>query len=386
MQTRETAAELSARRVGIIGGGQLGRMLAHSGADLGLEFCFLDPSDTPSAAPFGAHLKAAFDDPSALLALAERSDVLTYEFENVSVESLRAVAASTPVYPPVEALEMAQERSQEKVYFKKQGIPVAEWAYADSQHELDAALQSLGLPVIVKTNRLGYDGKGQHRVQVADDAKDLYARMGAVPLCVERFVDFDYEVSAIGVRDKVGTVRHYALTRNEHRGGILHRSTALTTNNDLSELAREYFQNVANALSYVGVLAIEFFVKGSSLIANECAPRVHNSGHWTIEGAVTSQFENHVRAVSGLPLGSTRTQSEATMENFIGEMPDREALLGIDGLGLHDYGKSPRPGRKLGHATIVANDRVEMLSRLRALEAVASRSVTCAVQSNSQKC
>lgn len=357
---------MNAKTVGIIGAGQLGRMLALSAVELGLDFVFLDPSAAPGAARFGRHIQAPFDDPSALKELARHSDALTFEFENIPVSALAEVRDQ--LNPSPEALGIAQQRSVEKAYFESLGIPVAQWAAVRSQQELDQAVERLGTPLIAKTDRLGYDGKGQVRIFKPGDAEDLYARMGSQDLCVEAFVDFDYELSVIGTRGRDGTQRLYSLSRNEHRNGILHRSIALTDNSPLKDKAADAFSLLAESLNYVGTLAIEFFVSSGALIANEWAPRVHNSGHWTIEGACTSQFENHIRAICDLPLGESRQISAVAMQNFIGQMPERELLLQVPGLHLHDYNKSPRDGRKVGHACITAPDQAALEVRLALLE------------------
>ncbi len=357
---------MNAKTVGIIGAGQLGRMLALSAVELDLDFVFLDPSATPGAARFGRHIQAAFDDPAALKELAQRCDALTFEFENIPVTALQEIRDH--LNPNPEALSIAQQRSVEKAYFESLGISVARWAAVHSQAELDQAVQRLGTPLIAKTDRLGYDGKGQVRIFDSSDAEGLYERMGSQDLCLEAFVDFDYELSIVGTRGRDGSQRLYSLSRNEHRDGILHRSVALTDDTALSQKAADAFSELAESLDYVGTLAIEFFVNEKTLIANEWAPRVHNSGHWTIEGACTSQFENHIRAICDLPLGESRQLSAVAMQNFIGQMPERQSLLEIPGLHLHDYNKSPREGRKVGHASITAPDQATLEARLALLD------------------
>ncbi|MEO0997767.1 MAG: 5-(carboxyamino)imidazole ribonucleotide synthase [Pseudomonadota bacterium] len=355
------------RHVGVIGGGQLGRMLGLAGVPLGLDFVFLDPSEAPCAAGLGVHLRAAFDDPDALAELAGRVDVITYEFENVAVSGLAALAGRCPVRPAPEALATAQQRRREKACFERIGIPVAPWRAADDPAALDRAIAALGLPLVVKTDRFGYDGKGQRVLREPVDAAALFDELGRVPLLVEALVPFDCEVSIIGTRGTDGAINAWPLTLNEHRDGVLHESRCLPPDHALGAAARRHLTALLRELDYVGTLAIEFFVRDGTLLGNEFAPRVHNSGHWTIEGAVTSQFENHLRAVCGLPLGSTETHVVAVMRNFVGHMPDRNLVLGVPGLALHDYGKTPRPGRKLGHATIVAADEQTLAERLEEL-------------------
>lgn len=358
--------------VGVIGAGQLGLMLAEAGNPLGIDFVFLDPAKSPCATSLGEHICAEFDDPTALQRLVDVADVVTYEFENADVIELHQIAERVPVLPDPAILEIAQQRNREKAFFERIGIPVARWAYATSESELSVALENLQLPVVVKTNRFGYDGKGQQVVREPDSASGLFARFGSVPLTIEQFVDFDYEVAVLGTRAADGSVVVYPLTQNRHEDGILRESRALPADHPLCASAAAHLQALVSTLNYVGTVAVEFFVSGSTLIGNEFAPRVHNSGHWTIEGAATSQFENHLRAICGLPLGRTETLNRVAMKNFVGAIPDRTALLAIDGLHLHDYGKTPRPGRKVGHATIVAADDETLLERLQQLACTVS--------------
>ncbi len=343
-------------------------MLGLAGVPLGLDFVFLDPAEAPCAAGLGAHVRAAFDDGDALAELAGRVDVITYEFENVAVSTLAALAGRCPVHPAPQALATAQQRHLEKACFERVGIPVAPWRTADDAAALDRAITTLGLPVVVKTDRFGYDGKGQRVLREPADAAALFDELGRVPLLIESFVPFDCEVSVIGTRGADGAINVWPLTQNEHRNGVLHESRCLPPDHPLAGAARRHLSTLLRELDYVGTLAIEFFVRDGTLLGNEFAPRVHNSGHWTIEGALTSQFENHLRAVCGLPLGSTETHVHAVMRNFIGRMPDANLVLGVPGLTLHDYGKAPRPGRKLGHATIVAADERTLAERLDQLD------------------
>ena len=340
-------------RIGIIGAGQLGQMLGLAAHDLDIECCFLDPSVAPPAATCGEVIQRPFDDADALARMADGCDVITYEFENVPVAALRQIAGRVPVYPPPEALRLAQDRLDEKRLFDELDIPLPQYHAIDSRDDMEAAAATLGLPMVVKTRRLGYDGKGQFVVTSVDNVTAAWNALGSQPLIAEQWVDFDYEVSTIGVRNAAGEARVYPLTRNVHKYGILRTSCSPVDDAMLSRKASDYAHRLLDHLDYVGVLALELFVQGENLLANEFAPRVHNSGHWTIEGAVTSQFENHLRAVLGLPLGASDSRGHAGMINLIGEIPD--AARKLEHGQLHDYGKQPRPGRKLGHITVVAD-------------------------------
>jgi 5-(carboxyamino)imidazole ribonucleotide synthase len=340
-------------RIGVIGGGQLGQMLGFAARALGHECLFLDPSETPPAAVVGPVTRADFSDGEALDTLARQCDVITYEFENVPVEALRGIAGQLPLYPPPDALRLAQDRLNEKKLFTRLDIPLPPYRGVASRDDLDAAVDELGLPLVVKTRRFGYDGKGQMVVRSANDLDAAWQALGEHALIAEQWVPFDYEVSAIGVRSVSGETAFYCLTRNEHREGILWSSRAPVVNDALKCLAEDFVDRLLADLDYVGVLALELFVVGDRLLANEFAPRVHNSGHWTIEGARTSQFSNHILAITGEPPGPTETLGHAGMLNLIGELPPAAQEL-PDGV-LHDYGKAPRPGRKLGHVTVVAD-------------------------------
>ena len=340
-------------RVGIVGAGQLGRMLALSGYPIGVRCLFLDRSaDTPGA-QVAPSLIGDLEDGALLAELASRSDVVTFDWENISGSALKPIEKITQVRPPRAALEVSQDRLAEKALFTRLKIPVAAHCAIDSRDELIRATQTIGLPGVLKTRRLGYDGKGQYVLRTPADVDRAWAGIGGANLIYEKFQDFSREVSLVGARSVSGQAVFYPLSCNTHGGGILRFSTAPFTNARLEQSARLYLKRVMKALDYVGVLTIEFFVVRGSLIANEMAPRVHNSGHWTIEGCVTSQFENHMRAICDMPLGSTRALGHTAMINFLGLMPDRERLLAIDGLAYHEYGKPPRPGRKLGHCTIL---------------------------------
>jgi 5-(carboxyamino)imidazole ribonucleotide synthase len=341
-------------KIGIIGAGQLGRMLALAGYPLGLRFVFLDQSADAPGAQVGRIICGAFDDPQRLAELASDVDVVTFEFENVPVTALGPIAAAKPFHPPVAALGASQDRLDEKNLFRKLKIPTPPFAAVDSLADLQAAMRRIGVPGVLKTRRLGYDGRGQYVVRAAADIEAAWQALGSVSLIYEGFVDFSREVSIIGVRSTQGETRFYPLAANTHEGGILRYSIAPYRNARLQQQAQSYLRRLLRHFDYAGVLTIEFFVARGRLIANEMAPRVHNSGHWTIEGAETSQFENHVRAVLGLPLGSTRPIGHSAMVNFIGTIPGLGNILRLSGVHFHSYGKEARPNRKLGHCTVTA--------------------------------
>ncbi len=342
-------------------------MLGFAGQNLDLEFVFLDPSPDPPAAIIGPVLRRPFDSAEGLRQLANEADVVTYEFENVPVDAIKGISADTLVYPPSDALRTAQDRLSEKRLFESLQIPVPPYRAIESAQDLRDAAKDIGLPLVLKTRRLGYDGKGQAVIQEGADLAAAVAALGGSDLIAEQWVPFDREVSVIGVRNVRGDVAVYPLIENQHCGGILKLSKAPAELNDLAGLASQYLRQMLSHLDYVGVLTIEFFVVGDTLLANEYAPRVHNSGHWTIEGARTSQFENHLRAILNLPLGDVSPIGYAAMLNLIGSIPSKDVKLDSDSAWLHDYGKEPRPGRKLGHITIVADteaDRDQEIARV----------------------
>ena len=340
-------------RIGIIGAGQLGQMLGFAARDLGVECRFVDPSDSPPAADCGEVIQRPFDDSDALAELAATCDVITYEFENIPVEALHKIESEVPVYPPAAALRHAQDRLDEKRLFDQLDIPLPGYRTIDTREDLEDAVDELGLPVVIKSRRLGYDGKGQFVVRDRGDIDTAWKTLGGQSLIGEQWVNFDYEVSSIGARNANGEIVIYPLSRNVHEGGILRTSCSPIDAPALAERAETYVRRLLGHLDYVGVLALELFVLDNDLLANEFAPRVHNSGHWTIEGAATSQFENHLRAVMNRPLGSTASVGHAGMINLIGNIPD--AVRSLETGVLHDYGKEPRPGRKLGHITVTAD-------------------------------
>jgi len=341
-------------KIGIIGAGQLGQMLALAGYPLALQFRFLDSSADSPGAQVAPIITGAFDDPASLRRLASEVDLVTYEFENVPVPALQAVARKRPCHPPADALRVSQDRLYEKELFGRLGIPTPPFRAVDTLADLRAAVAAIGLPAVLKTRRLGYDGKGQHLLRKRADVGAAWRALGGVPLILEGFVAFDREVSIIGVRSTRGETRAYPLVENAHRGGILRVSLAPVRSARLQRVAEQHLGRLLDHFGYAGVLTIEFFVQDGRLVANEMAPRVHNSGHWTIEGAVTSQFENHLRAILGWPLGDTSAVGHSAMVNYIGTLPARDRVLALPGAHHHDYGKAPRPGRKLGHGTLVA--------------------------------
>jgi 5-(carboxyamino)imidazole ribonucleotide synthase len=355
-------------KVAIVGAGQLGRMLALAGYPLGLEFEFFDTSADSPGGQVGPIVTGDFNDLAKLATLAGRADVVTFDWENVPVESLLAMKTRAPVYPQPRALAVAQDRLLEKTLFRDLGIPTPPFAPVDIRADLDAAIDRIGLPGILKTRRFGYDGKGQARIRRPADIERAWAALGGVPLIYEGFIDFEREVSLLAVRSSRGETAYYPLTENVHEHGILATSRAPYRARALQQRAERHVGAILKRFGYVGVLGVEFFVAGGRLIANEMAPRVHNSGHWTIECAVTSQFENHLRAILGLPLGSTAARGFAGMVNFIGRLPPARTTLARPGVHLHDYGKrEARPGRKLGHATVVEATAAARDKALRAL-------------------
>jgi len=355
--------------VGILGGGQLARMLALSGAPLGLRFLVMDTETDACAGQFAPLLVGDYRDEAALTEFAGKVDVATFDFENVPAESAEWLSARVPVFPNPRALATAQDRLAEKTLFRELDIPVPDFAPVSNRAELDAALASVGVPCILKTRRLGYDGKGQFRIRALADADAAWEALGAqaakVGLIVEAFVPFERELSVVAVRGRDGEFRTWPLTENWHVDGVLSASLAPAHADDaIVRTAVDYARRLAERTDYVGVFALELFYRDGQLLANEMAPRVHNSGHWTIEGAETSQFQNHLRAVLGLPLGETRMLGHACMLNWIGQMPDALALLSEPGGHWHDYGKLPRAGRKVGHATVRADDVAELAQAL----------------------
>jgi 5-(carboxyamino)imidazole ribonucleotide synthase len=355
--------------IGILGGGQLGYMLALAGYPLGLHFRFLDPSPEAPVGRIANRVTSDYRDEQALEKFSHGLEVVTYEFENVPVAAAKFLAECVPVYPPSIALEEAQDRMREKTLFRKLGIPTTKFAEVQKAADLNNAVKQVGLPAVLKTCRMGYDGKGQWLLRTAADIEKTRLELPEVPLILEKFVAFQRELSILGVRSRSGEIVFYPLIENHHREGILRLSLAPAPNltASLQNEAERAARGVLETLSYVGVLCIEFFEMDGRLLANEMAPRVHNSGHWSIEGAVTSQFENHLRAILGFPLGSSAAVGISAMINLIGELPESMGVLQIPNAHLHLYGKEPRAGRKLGHVTLRADQAEKLQQRLAAL-------------------
>ncbi len=365
--------------VGILGGGQLARMLALAAAPLGVRCLAVDQAPDACAGQIAELVQAEWHDFAGLEPFAHRIDVATFDFENVPAETAEWLAERTRVFPNPRALTVAQDRLTEKNLFRACGLDTPAFVPVDTRPGLDEALGRIGAPAILKTRRFGYDGKGQFRIKSPADAdaawRALGAHTGRAGLILESFVPFVAEVSVVAVRARDGDFRTWPLTRNWHVDGILSASLAPAPADDaIAGAAFAHARAIAEELDYVGVFALELFVsadaihgqelRGQRLLGNEMAPRVHNSGHWTLDGAVTSQFENHLRAVLGLPLGDTSARGVSCMLNWIGELPDRDALLAVPDAHWHDYGKSPRPGRKVGHATVCAGDAGTLAQRL----------------------
>ena len=359
-------------KAGCLGGGQLGQMLALAGHALGLRFVFWDANPEAPAGELGRLMVGHYSDPEILQRFAAAVDFATYEFENVPVETARFLEQRVRVLPPPMALEISQERWREKSLFRQLDIPTPLCAAIETRRDLTRAIERIGMPSVLKTRRFGYDGKGQLTIRKRSEARAAWQKLGGVPLILEKHIPFDRELSIIAVRDRRGRHAYYPLIENHHRDGILRLSIAPAPGLSprLQSTAEEYATRVLDALEYTGVLAIEFFEHKGRLLANEMAPRVHNSGHWTIEGAATSQVENHMRAIAGLPLGATAALGHSAMLNLIGTLPETNEILAVPGAHLHVYGKRPGPKRKLGHITITAptaQERDNILSVLRSL-------------------
>jgi len=358
-------------RIGILGGGQLGRMLGLAGIPLGFHFRFLDPAVDACAAASGELIQAPFDDADAARELGRQVDVATFDFENVPEASAQALAGVCPLYPGANALGASQDRLVEKELLVRLGARVPPYHAVSSRTDLLDGLDKLGFPAVLKTRRFGYDGKGQAVLRDQEDLERAWQQLGDSRLILEAFVPFEAECSLIGARGRDGHTRFWPLTRNVHADGILALSLPGVFDDALQARAERVMTELMDHLGYVGVLTIEFFLHNGELLFNEFAPRVHNSGHWTIDGSECSQFENHLRAISGLPLGRTDLVSHALMFNWIGEMPPLSDALGIPGVHWHDYGKQARPGRKIGHATVTSPSLGELRERGERLAAIA---------------
>lgn len=354
--------------VGILGGGQLARMLAQAGRRLGLDFLFLSPDRDACAAPFGEHLQAEYEDESALGELANRADVVTYEFENVPAESVAFLADRVAVQPSAAAIAVARDRFAEKTRFRALGMQTANFASVDSLEDLTAAVDALGLPALLKTRTHGYDGKGQAILRQRGDVSGAWRHVGGRPCLLETLIAFDREVSIVAARGADGSFAFYPVSENVHRAGMLRLSFS-RDGDPVQSRAETFARRLMDDLDYIGVLALELFQAGGALLANEIAPRVHNSGHWTIEGAVTSQFENHLRAILGWPLGDSRLARPTALVNLAGSIPPGlETRLPPECI-LHDYGKAARPERKVGHITVLAENGTD--------ETFAGRTAAC---------
>lgn len=366
------------KKIGILGGGQLARMLVLAGIPLGLEFEIFDPSSLACAGNLAPLTVGQFTDLQALQRFADRQDVLTFDFENVPASSVQLLSAHSVVWPGPQALAAAQDRLQEKMLFRQLQIPVADFVAVACRRDLDDALHQLGRPCILKTRRFGYDGKGQYRIYQPADVDLAWRALGqqaqSVGLIAEAFLPFEREVSLIAVRNQHGDLRTWTLTENWHVDGIL--SASLACPQDLTGLhlqAESYVRRLSDQLAYVGVLALEMFVYQGKLLANEMAPRVHNSGHWTIEGANTSQFANHLRAIMQWPLGDVSQRGQVCMLNWLGQLPSMQDFLSLPAGKWHDYGKQARPGRKTGHGTIQCDQQSELITALNQLSQVLGR-------------
>ena len=364
----------TATRIGVLGGGQLGQMLGLAAIPLGIECVFYDPSPDAPGRVAGRHVCAAWDDRDALARFAESVDVITFEFENVPTASLAFLAGVRPVRPGVRSLELTCDRIREKEFLRDAGVPVQPFAAVATAADLDLALATVGPHGVLKTRTLGYDGKGQRVVRAAAELAPAWAELGQRPCIYEAFVPFDREISVVATRALDGTTAVYPIVENLHTQGILFRSIApARVPESLAAAATRHARSVLEGLGHVGTLALEMFVADHALVANEIAPRVHNSGHWTIQGARTSQFENHMRAVAGLPLGDTGAHAFSAMVNLIGGVPEAGEVLAIPGASAQFYGKAPRPGRKVAHMNVVAASREELLARLDPIESIARR-------------
>ena len=347
-------------------------MLALAGYPLGHTFRFLEPKRPAPVDGLGEIVRAAYDDLEAVREFGRGLDVVTYEFENVPDASARLLQESLPIYPSASALRMSQDRLAEKQSFDQLEIPTAPFQPVDTKDDLEEGLARLGLPAVLKTRRFGYDGKGQRVLETREDIDDAWWSLSDHPMLLERFVTFTRELSIVGVRGVDGSKAFYPLVENVHERGILRLTTAPAplASEALQALAERHVSALMDAVEYVGVMALELFQDGDHLLANEMAPRVHNSGHWTQDGAEVSQFENHVRAITRAPLGSTAPRGHSAMLNLIGDAPESASVLALDRAHLHLYHKKPRPGRKLGHVNVVGADPGEVRVVLEELEAL----------------
>lgn len=366
-------------RIAFLGAGQLAMMMADAGRRLGDSFSFLDPNSDSCAARNGKLLVAAYTDTEGLKQLALSADIASYEFENVDVRAVQTLQQALPVYPGVDALKACQDRLEEKQLLRQLGISLADFAEVNSRTDLLAAIEKINYPAMLKTRRMGYDGKGQMILRGPEDLERAWHKLGDYPLVLEAFVAFENEGSIIAARDQNGNIVYYPVSWNIHLQGVLAVSLSPWFKNRVQLQAEGLITRILEHFNYVGVLTLELFNCNGRLLANEIAPRVHNSGHWTIEGSTCSQFENHIRAISGRELGATTSTGVSLMLNWLGEIPDHGALLALPGIYLHDYGKQPRPGRKLGHTTICADNWQGMQQKLAGFRGMKHPSVVAAI-------
>jgi 5-(carboxyamino)imidazole ribonucleotide synthase len=353
------------KTIGILGGGQLGMMLAMAGIPLGYEFIVIDPAEQAPASKVARHIRANYSDKDALTELSRLCDIITYEFENIPNEAIHFLTQYISVYPPVVALEVSQDRIYEKNFFRRLNIPVPAHAAVRTEADAYEAVAITGLPAILKQTRFGYDGKGQREIQCVDELVSSFKEYGEARLILEEKILFERELSQVSVRAANGEIRHYPLVENKHRNGILLSTMAPAEriSGVMAQQAQYYTASMLQELNYIGVICLELFDLKGKLLANEFAPRVHNTGHWTIEGAVTSQFENHIRAISGLPLGNTQNRGYSFMVNLIGNKPDIRELAAMESAHIHLYGKEPRPGRKIGHITFHSDEQNNIMQK-----------------------
>lgn len=356
------------KKVGVLGAGQLGRMLALAGYPLELDFHFFDTSGSPSVGLGALTIETEGKPESeALTKFLNDVDVVTYEFEHLPLDLCQSIEKQSTLHPGSESLRVCQNRALEKALFDKLAIPTPAYRVIESLEALEQAVEELGLPVVTKTTTEGYDGKGQFVIKEATQCAEAWKTIGNRPLIVEAFVNFSRELSIIAVRSASDEIKVYPLAENDHHEGILRFSTAPAPKVDevVAKQAYSYIRDLIHELDHVGVLTLELFETPEGLVANEMAPRVHNSGHWSIEGAPCSQFENHLRAVCDLPLGETEALSPTCMINIIGEKGDINAILNLPYAHVHLYGKEERKGRKLGHITVRADSYEELSWRIK---------------------